>query len=74
MKRRNKADVLTEKRVDAAFRQASAGRRIKITDITLVFREGRRLVADGADDAALLAGLRNLIAELEVMSIEGAMQ
>lgn len=50
-----------EKRIEAAYGLACSGVQIDIMAIPRVFAEGHRLIAAGADNAALAAGLRAFV-------------
>ena len=46
-----------EKRIDAAYHQTCCGIQIDVMDIGKVFKRGHELIAQGADDKALAAGI-----------------
>jgi alpha-D-ribose 1-methylphosphonate 5-phosphate C-P lyase len=58
MTKQTKAQKLADKRINSAYCRHCSGIQINVLDIGKVFKEGQRLIDDGADDAALGAGLR----------------
>lgn len=54
---KNKAD----KRINAAYISTCSGIQVNIMDISKVFAHGNKLIAEGADDAALAKGVRAFV-------------
>jgi hypothetical protein len=57
MKMTKKQQKAQDARINRLYCQNCSGLEINVLDISKVFREGHRLIAEGADDAALAAGL-----------------
>jgi hypothetical protein len=55
MKRQSKADKAIDKRIETIYYRNCSGIQINIMDIPRVFAEGRKAIAEGADDTALTA-------------------
>lgn len=55
------SEKATEKRIERAYYASCRGMQIDVMQIGSVFAEGRRLLAEGADDAALGEGLRAFV-------------
>lgn len=63
---RKRAEQEIDRRIERAFRTTCCGVQINIMDIGKVFHEGRKLLANGADDAALASGIRAFVDTLAV--------
>lgn len=59
--RQTKQEKAADKRIDAAYRATCCNISIDIFDISKVFATGRKLIAEGADDAALRDGIRKFV-------------
>jgi len=68
MKAKSKVEKIIDNRIDAAYRATCSGIQINIMDIPAVFREGRRLLESGADEAVLRTGIRAYVEQLAVKS------
>lgn len=55
--KQTRQDKLNEKRIEQAFYARCSGIQVNVMDISKVFKHGRMLIADGADDAVLGDGL-----------------
>ena len=58
MKKASRTDKALDKRIEQAFYRTCQGVQVNILDIPKVFREGRRLCAEGATDETLDAGIK----------------
>jgi len=50
-----------EKRIDAAYRKRCCNIQVDVMDIGKVFKLGHELIAQGADDEALAAGIHTYV-------------
>lgn len=64
MKKQSKKQI--EARISKAFYFACSGIRIPMREIPTVFEVGKYLIAEGADDEALQAGLKQFAKRLEM--------
>ena len=55
--RKSKAERIADDRISRAYYGTCCGIQISILDIPRVFAEGRRAIANGADDAQLAAAI-----------------
>ena len=61
MARQTKQQKAEDKRIEAAYRETCSGIGILMMDIPKVFAEGRKAIAEGADDAALRERIRAFV-------------
>ncbi|MBO0715711.1 MAG: hypothetical protein J2P55_00040 [Rhizobiales bacterium] len=62
--RKSKAERIADDRIGRAYYGTCSGIAINILDIPRVFAEGRRAIAQGADDAQLAAAIFGFVSSI----------